>query len=69
MMVRLCQTVAVEAGSYYKLACRVRTEGVEGGAGANLSVVGSLAASEGVYGTGEWKTVELVGKTGTSRRS
>lgn len=62
--VRLCQTVAVEAGSYYKLACRVRTEGVEGGAGANLSVVGSLAASEGVYGTGEWKTVELVGKTG-----
>lgn len=59
----LCQTIEVKAKSYYRLTCRVRTEGVEGGAGANISVVGSLAASSGVYGTSDWQTVELVGKT------
>lgn len=62
--VRLCQTIEVKAKSYYKLTCRVRTEDVAGGAGANVSVVGSLAASEGVYGTNGWQTLELVGKTG-----
>ena len=55
--VRLCQTIEVKAKSYYKLTCRVRTEDVAGGAGANVSVVGSLAASEGVYGTNGWQTL------------
>ena len=62
--VRLCQTIEVKTKSYYKLTCRVRTKDVAGGAGANVSVVGSLAASEGVYGTNGWQTLELVGKTG-----
>lgn len=61
---RLCQKLKVKANSYYKLTCRVKTEGVSGGAGANLSVNGSLAKSEGVYGTSDgWTTLELVGKT------
>lgn len=65
--VRLCQTIEVKEDSYYKLSCRVRTRDVAEGAGANISVVGSLATSQGVYGTTEWQTVELVGKTGADQ--
>jgi len=62
--VKLCQTVSVKAKSVYKLTCRVRTKDVEGGAGANLSVLGSLASSQGVYGTTDgFQTLELIGKT------
>lgn len=62
--VKLCQSVSVKAKSVYRLTCRVRTEGVEGGAGANISVLGSLASSKGVYGTTDgFETLELIGKT------
>ncbi|HPK16069.1 MAG TPA: phospholipid carrier-dependent glycosyltransferase [Clostridia bacterium] len=61
---RLYQTVKVKANSHYKLTCRVKTANVAGGAGANISVNGSLAKSEGVFGTsGGWVELELVGKT------
>ncbi len=67
--VKLCQTVPVKAKSAYRLTCRVRTEGVEGGAGANISVLGSLASSEGVYGTSDgFQTIELIGKTGKKQK-
>ncbi len=66
---RVCQTVKVKANSYYKLTCRVKTEDIAGGAGANLSVVGSLAKSAGVFGTSEgWTTLELVGKTAKGQK-
>lgn len=62
--VRLYQTIKVKANSYYKLTCRIKTDNVAGGAGANISVNGSLAKSEGVMGTSEgWVEVQLVGKT------
>lgn len=61
---RVCQKITIKANSYYKLTCRVKTENVSGGAGANLAIDGSLAKSEGVYGTSDgWTTLELVGKT------
>ncbi|HWQ57708.1 MAG TPA: phospholipid carrier-dependent glycosyltransferase [Clostridia bacterium] len=66
---RLCQTVKVKPNSYYKLTCRVKTENVAGGAGANISVNGSLATSEGVFGTSEgWVNLELTGKTAKGQK-
>ncbi len=61
--IRLCYTVDVEGNSYYKLSCCVKTSDVSGGAGANISVDGSLATSDGVFGDSDWQTIELVGKT------
>lgn len=61
--IRFCRTVNVEAGSYYKLSCQVKTKGITGGAGANLSIEGSLATSDGIYGDNDWQTIEFIGKT------
>lgn len=60
--VRLCQRVTVEGGGLYRLFCEVRTEDVTGGAGANVSVVDSLAISEPLLGTAEWRQVSLLGR-------
>lgn len=59
---RLCQSVPVEAGGLYRISCEIRVEGVLGGAGANVSVVDSLAASEPLLGTADWQAVFLVGR-------
>lgn len=65
---RLCQMLEVEPNSYYKLTCRIRTENVSDGAGANISVVDSLASSTGVFGDSDWMSVELVGMTGGEQK-
>lgn len=66
---RLLQQLKVKPNAYYKLTCRVRTENVVDGAGANISVNGSLARSEGIFGTSVgWVEVELVGKTGRGQK-
>ena len=57
-------TVSVDKNSYYRISCAVKTADVYGGAGANISIDGSLAASDGVYGQTDWQTIELIGKTG-----
>ena len=62
--IRLCRTMNVDKNSYYRISCAVKTADVYGGAGANISIDGSLAASDGVYGQTDWQTVELIGKTG-----
>lgn len=62
--VRLCQTIEVEPNSCYRLSCRIKTDGVDGGAGANVSIVDSLATSSALLGTADWQTVELTGVTG-----
>lgn len=66
--VRLCQKVTVKANSFYRLTCRVKTKSIGDGAGANISVVGSLASSQGIYGTTDWTTLELVGKTAKGQK-
>ncbi len=66
--VRLCQSLSVEAGGIYQITCEIRTQDVSGGAGANVSVVGSLAASTPVLGTTEeWVTATLIGQTGNDQ--
>lgn len=59
---RLCREVPVTGGGYYKITCDVMTRDVVGGAGANVSVVGTLAASEPVLGSNGWRRVELIGQ-------
>lgn len=62
--VRAEQEIEVKADSYYKLTCTVTTSGVEGGNGANISVIDSPATSDPVFSDCDSKTIELTGKTG-----
>ena len=62
---RFVQTVSVDPDTDYRLACYVKADCSEGGAGANISVGNSFARSDGVFDTqGEWVLVEMYGKTG-----
>lgn len=62
---RFAQEVTVEPESLYCLSGWVRAEDVaDSGHGANLSVEGVYAFSEGVYGTGDWQYIEWYGETG-----
>jgi hypothetical protein len=65
---RLCISIDCEPETVYKLTCDIKTENAEGGAGANISVVDSLAASTSVLGTTDWQRVELIGKTGSGQK-
>jgi len=60
---RLCQSIPVDGGAYYRLECEVMAAGVSGGAGANISVVDTMAASEPLLGDSGWQRIELVGRT------
>lgn len=65
--VRLCQRIPVEGGGLYRLSCEARPENVVGGAGVNVSVVDSLAASEPLLGSGDWQTISLTGRADDSQ--
>ena len=62
--VRLCQDIDVEPDSYYRISCDIKACGVSDGGGANVSVAGTMAASEPITGnTAGWQRTELVGRT------
>ncbi len=62
---RFAQTVDVEPESLYRFSGYIRTEGVEGGRGANLSVEGLYTFSESCYDTSDgWRYIEWYGETG-----
>ena len=66
---RICQEVAVEPDTVYRLGGYVRTEGVRGDRGAtlgvdNYSMDGSYCYSLDVVDTTEWTEVELFFRTG-----
>ncbi|MBI5017574.1 MAG: phospholipid carrier-dependent glycosyltransferase [Deltaproteobacteria bacterium] len=66
---RFVRTVPVDADALYRVAGRVRTEGVGAAArGAGLSALGILDGSADVQGTSGWRAVELYGRTGPSQR-
>ncbi len=65
---RLCYTIKVKSNTYYALCCDIKTENVEGGQGANVSVRDCLAASEPLFGTQDWQRVSLTGKTGKKQK-
>ncbi len=66
---RFSQTVRVEPGALYRIACRVKAQGVGlGKDGAGISIQDTFASSELLYDTrGEWVPVELYGVTGDSQ--
>lgn len=68
---RFAQRVAVEPNSCYRLSGYIRADGIgEEGCGANLSIEGVYVFSESVFDTeGEWKYVELYGRTGPEQSS
>lgn len=67
--VRLIQELAVSPNTAYCITCSVRTEGVEGGAGANIGVYGVPVTSEMVFDDADWTEVELIGKTAPGQKA
>lgn len=67
---RFVQEIAVEPESLYRVSCLVRGNDIKEGRGANLSVEGLYAFSEGVFDTeGEWVELEWYGETGENQHS
>jgi hypothetical protein len=70
---RFVQTVAVEPETWYRLSGDVKAGDIDsaaGGAGANLSVLGSYAALASVYDTGgEWQRIDVYIFTYKGQRS
>ena len=62
---RFAQIVEVEPESVYRFSGYIRTENVEGGRGANLSIEGLYVFSESVFDTSDgWEYIEWYGETG-----
>ena len=67
---RYAQTVAVEPESLYRFSGYIKTEAVEDGRGANLSVEGLYTFSDSVYDTSDgWQYIEWYGETDEDQRS
>ena len=72
--VRLIHTVQVEPETRYVLSAEIRTEDVEDGQGASLSidnfaVDGSYLYSDALFGTNDWTPVELAFRTAKDQES
>lgn len=67
--VRFKQQIKTEPNSVYMLTCKVKTNNVEGGNGANISVVETYSFSTPIHGTNDWQEVTLVGRTGPEQTS
>lgn len=65
---RMIQTVRVKGDSYYRLSGCVKTEEVEGGAGANIALEDGFVYTDPVLGSADWQKVEMIGKTGKGQR-
>ena len=62
---RFAQTVRVKPESLYRFSGYIRTDGVEDGRGANLSIEGLYVFSRAVTGTSDgWQYIEWYGETG-----
>ncbi len=67
--VRLIQELAVSPETGYRITCRVKTEGVNGGAGANIGIYGIAVTSEPVIGDADWQEIELKGVTAAGQKT
>ena len=67
---RFAQKVQVDPESLYRFSGYIRTEGVEDGRGANLSVEGVYSFSDSVYEDSDgWQYIEWYGETGEDQTS
>ncbi|HWR23897.1 MAG TPA: phospholipid carrier-dependent glycosyltransferase [Feifaniaceae bacterium] len=64
---RVSQLVTVEPDTYYRITCEILADGIEGDAGATVSVTDTYASSEPVFLTDGFAPVELVGRTGPAQ--
>ena len=62
------QEVTVQPNTFYLLSGWISTKNVSGGAGANLSLVGTWTHTQGLYGTNNWTRVSLWFNSGSSTR-
>ena len=60
------QDVVVEPNTIYRLTGWIKTENVSGGAGANLSYIGTWSHTEGIFGSTPWTRVNLFINSGSS---
>ena len=67
--VRLMQELKVSPETAYRITCYVKTEGVTGGAGANIGVYGQALHSEPVMGDTDWTLIELTGVTASGQET
>ncbi len=61
---RICQTVAVEPNTCYRISCEAKSASVQGGTGAAITVLDTFASSQQLFGDSEWETLALTGVTG-----
>lgn len=61
---RVSQLITVEPDTCYRITCEILADGIEGNAGAAISVTDTYASSEPLYLTDGFMPVELVGRTG-----
>lgn len=64
---RICQTVSVKPKSYYMFSCDIYGIEFDGGAGASISVMDTMATSRKVLETNGFTRVEFIGKTGKNQ--
>lgn len=72
--IRLCRTVEIEPDTVYVFAAEVRTEQVQDGQGAtlsidNYSIDGCYLYSDPLYGTNDWTAVQLAFRTAKSQEA
>lgn len=60
------QQVTVEPETQYMLTGWIKTQNVSGGAGANLSLIGTWTHTEGLFGTNDWTYVSLWFNSGSN---
>jgi hypothetical protein len=66
---RVFQFVNVKPLTVYKLSAWIKTDGIQGNGGANISVFDSFASSSSLRNTGgKWEKVEVYGMTGEYQR-
>lgn len=65
---RFTQTIKVKGNTVYKFSCYVKTEGVTGGAGANIGFETITSRSTGVYDNSDWRLIEITGKTDKNQK-
>ncbi|MBQ9832490.1 MAG: hypothetical protein IJO48_02020, partial [Clostridia bacterium] len=67
--VRFYQQVKTEPHTSYIITCKIKTNNIIGGNGANIAVTNTYAYSTPILGTNDWQEVTLVGTTGEDQTS
>ena len=67
--VRICQEISVQEDTVYRISCMVKTEGIKGGAGANIGILGVAVRGGDTLGDTSWHQIELIGRTAKGQKT